>query len=119
MSLLHDTKLLWERQAAGYDSVYDDPGRRGRLVRARLATTLALLPDRWRRLRIGGGLAMLAFQVSLIASGNLSFLNWLTIIPALACFDDGFWARILPKRLVRRAEDAEIRSRESVPMLIG
>ena len=24
----------------------------------------------------------------LIISGNLSFLNWLTILPALACFDD-------------------------------
>ena len=24
----------------------------------------------------------------LIASGNLSFLNWLTIIPAIMCFDD-------------------------------
>ena len=27
-------------------------------------------------------------QVVLIVSGNLSFLNWLTIVPALACFDD-------------------------------
>lgn len=24
----------------------------------------------------------------LIISGNLSFLNWLTIVPSLACFDD-------------------------------
>jgi SAM-dependent methyltransferase len=40
------TAELWEREAAGYDRVYDDPGRRGRLVRARLETTLALLPDR-------------------------------------------------------------------------
>lgn len=27
-------------------------------------------------------------QVVLIISGNLSFLNWLTIVPSLACFDD-------------------------------
>lgn len=27
-------------------------------------------------------------QVVLIVSGNLSFLNWLTIVPSLACFDD-------------------------------
>ena len=27
-------------------------------------------------------------QVALIISGNLSFLNWLTIIPSIACFDD-------------------------------
>lgn len=35
-------------------------------------------------------------QVILIISGNLSFLNWLTIVPSLACFDDAalaflFW----------------------------
>lgn len=30
----------------------------------------------------------LAPQVVLIVSGNLSFLNWLTIVPSLACFDD-------------------------------
>lgn len=29
-----------------------------------------------------------SFQVVLIISGNLSFLNWLTITPSLACFDD-------------------------------
>jgi len=26
--------------------------------------------------------------VLLIVSGNLSFLNWLTIVPSIACFDD-------------------------------
>ena len=36
--------------------------------------------------------------------GNLSFLNWLTIVPALACFDDSFWAKLLPRALVNRAE---------------
>ena len=35
---------LWEREAAGYDRAYDDPGGRGRLVRARLETALAFLP---------------------------------------------------------------------------
>ena len=37
------------------------------------------------------------FKFTLILSGNLSFLNWLTIVPALACFDDGFWAKLLPR----------------------
>jgi hypothetical protein len=49
---------------------------------------------------------MLAFQLTLILSGNLSFLNWLTIVPILACFDDGLLRRVLPRRLVRRAEQA-------------
>jgi len=70
--------------------------------------------------RIGrhiAGVIIVLFQINIIISGNLSFLNWLTIIPALACFDDGFWARLLPRRLVRKAaaaaEDAEV----SKPML--
>ncbi|HEY8041607.1 MAG TPA: lipase maturation factor family protein, partial [Polyangiaceae bacterium] len=38
---------------------------------------------------------LVLFQASLIASGNLSFLNWLTIVPALACVDDTLWVRLL------------------------
>jgi hypothetical protein len=52
------------------------------------------------------GLLMLSFQVFLILSGNLSFLNWLTIIPILACLDDGIWRRILPKKYVAAMTDA-------------
>jgi len=49
-----------------------------------------------RRVRTVAGLFLVAFQVMLILSGNLSFLNWLTIVPALACFDDRFLGRLLP-----------------------
>jgi hypothetical protein len=52
------------------------------------------------------GLLLVSFQVILIISGNLSFLNWLTIVPALACFDDSLLGRILPQRLVGRAQQA-------------
>nr|XP_022337008.1 lipase maturation factor 1-like [Crassostrea virginica] len=41
-----------------------------------------------RRLCMIGGAIQILFQVVLIISGNLSFLNWLTIVPSLACFDD-------------------------------
>jgi hypothetical protein len=51
--------------------------------------------------RIAGGL-FVAFQVVLIISGNLSFLNWLTIVPALACFDDALLLRIVPARFRER-----------------
>lgn len=44
------------------------------------------------------GCAMLAFQLTLIASGNLAFLNWLTMVPLIACLDDDFVARLVPKR---------------------
>jgi hypothetical protein len=59
-----------------------------------------------RRLRHLGGALMVALQMVLIASGNLSFLNWLTLVPILACFDDGVWRRLLPRALVARAEAA-------------
>ncbi len=42
------------------------------------------------------GLVMISFQSTLIVSGNLSFFNWLTILPAWACFDDRFWRWIMP-----------------------
>jgi hypothetical protein len=64
------------------------------------------------------GSVIVLFQLAIILSGNLSFLNWLTIIPALACFDDGFWAKLLPDRLVRKAKNAEENAEESKPMLI-
>lgn len=50
------------------------------------------------------GVAMIAFQLVLILSGNLSFLNWLTILPVLACFDDDLLVRLLPGRLRERFE---------------
>nr|XP_005289036.1 LOW QUALITY PROTEIN: lipase maturation factor 1 [Chrysemys picta bellii] len=41
-----------------------------------------------RRMCIIHGILQILFQVVLIISGNLSFLNWLTIVPSIACFDD-------------------------------
>jgi len=55
-----------------------------------------------RRARRTAGALFVAFQVLLIVSGNLSFLNWLTIVPALACFDDELLARALPGQLRER-----------------
>jgi hypothetical protein len=62
------------------------------------------------------GSVIVSLQIVLILSGNLSFLNWLTILPALACFDDGFWSKILPRPLVSRAESAITEARPSRPM---
>ncbi|MBZ5711474.1 lipase maturation factor family protein [Nannocystis pusilla] len=58
-----------------------------------------------RRLRLAAALGMIAFQLTLIVSGNLSFLNWLTLVPLLACLDDAFLRRLLPARLSARAGD--------------
>src|SRR5262245_881207 len=71
-----------------------------------VAGWFALAPDAGRRLRLVGGVAMLAFQVSLSLSGNLSFLNYLPIVPILACFDDAFLRRLLPRPIVAAAARA-------------
>jgi len=66
-----------------------------------------------RRMRRAAGVAMLALQVFLILSGNLSFLNWLTIVPILACFDDASFARLLPRRWVETAYRTDFEPRPS------
>lgn len=59
-----------------------------------------------RRARLIAGCLLVGFQLTLIASGNLSFLNWLTIVPALACFDDAALRRCVPARWRTRVPEA-------------
>ena len=57
-------------------------------------------------------LSQILFQVILIMSGNLSFLNWLTIVPSLACFDDLSWSclfsSVAKKRVVYLQVSSEL-----------
>jgi hypothetical protein len=69
---------------------------------------------RWGRYIAGGLIA--SFQFTLIVSGNLSFFNWLTILPALACFDDRFWRRIVPTFLNSNAVEAQLAAKPSRAM---
>lgn len=55
-----------------------------------------------KKARHAAGIVIVAFQLLLIVSGNLSFFNWLTIAPALACFDDSLLRRVVPKKLSER-----------------
>ncbi|HEX4850978.1 MAG TPA: lipase maturation factor family protein, partial [Puia sp.] len=72
----------------------------------------------WPRIaRHIAGIVIILLQIILILSGNLSFLNWLTIVPALACFDDGFWSKLMPSRFAKRAQKAELVCERSRPML--
>src|SRR5207237_4738229 len=66
-----------------------------------------------RAARHVAGALLVSFQIFLIISGNLSFLNYLTIIPFLACFDDTLLRHVLPKSLVKRAERAAQESQPS------
>ncbi len=82
-----------------------------------LAELIAPLFAFWpRTARHIAGVIIVLFQLNIFISGNLSFLNWLTIIPALACFDDGFWSIILPRKLVEKAKAAKADCRPSKPM---
>src|SRR5436305_2005880 len=66
-----------------------------------------------RTARHVAGVLLISFQIFLIISGNLSFLNYLTIIPFLACFDDTLLRHLLPMALVKRAERAAQESQSS------
>ena len=59
-----------------------------------LVAVAASLDENLVHLSAFGGLVQLAFQSILIASGNLSFLNVLTCVPAIWCFDDALLASI-------------------------
>jgi hypothetical protein len=52
-----------------------------------------------RPVRLVAGAVIVGFQALLILSGNLSFLNWLSIVVAIACFDDRAFARWTPAHL--------------------
>lgn len=83
-----------------------------------LAEVVAPLFVFWPRIaRLVAGAVIVLFQFNIILSGNLSFLNWLTIVPALACFDDQFWSKILPKAIVRKAQVAGENAQVSKSMI--
>jgi hypothetical protein len=50
----------------------------------------------FRPIRYTAGIITIAFQGMLILSGNLSWLNWITIVIAISCFDDRILSRVLP-----------------------
>jgi hypothetical protein len=70
------------------------------------------LPVAWRR---AGGLIQLAFQAVLISSGNLSFLNWLTMVPAIMCLDDALLCGLFSPSSRIEAMYAPTLSRMTIP----
>ena len=83
-----------------------------------LAELLAPLLVFWPRVaRHIAGILIVVLQLILILSGNLSFLNWLTLVPAIACFDDGALRRVLPRKLAGKAAAAATTAEMSRPMV--
>uniref|UniRef100_A0A672IM32 Lipase maturation factor n=1 Tax=Salarias fasciatus TaxID=181472 RepID=A0A672IM32_SALFA len=71
-----------------------------------------------RRMCAVNGAIQILFQVVLIISGNLSFLNWLTIVPSLSCFDDaslGFLFGSGSRRAVLEIQNEEKSGRSDKP----
>ncbi len=75
-----------------------------------------------RRLRLVAAVGMAGFQIMLITSGNLAFLNWLTLVPVLALLDDDFVVRWLPGRLrgwLGKQMRAPVRDRRALAVGFG
>ncbi len=60
--------------------------------------------------RWAAGALLILFQLQLFISGNLSFLNIVTIAPIVAAFNDEILAQILPKFLTTQASQAATNS---------
>lgn len=69
-----------------------------------------------RRARLVAGVVQVVLQLGLIVSGNLSFLNYLTLALAVCLFDDRALARLAPARLTARLAVA---SRPTTPLARG
>lgn len=67
-----------------------------------LIAPFLLLSPFWRVCIIGGAIQVV-FQAVLIPSGNLSFLNWLTAVPAILCFDDAFFSPFFSENKINSA----------------
>jgi hypothetical protein len=71
-----------------------------------------------RRARLVAGCLLVAFQVTLILSGNLSWLNYLTIAVIVSCFDDRFLGRLLPRRFRARVDALDVAARASLARVV-
>ena len=58
-----------------------------------------------RRVRHVAALLLISFQIILIISGNLSWLNWLTMAVTIPCLDDQFFKRFFPASVWQRIQN--------------
>lgn len=60
-----------------------------------------------RRLRLFACGALVGLQVLILATGNYTFFNWLTIVLCLLLLDDTFLRRWLPRQIVAKSDRDE------------
>ena len=58
-------------------------------------------------------------QFVLILSGNLSFLNWLTILPSIFCLDDRFLQFLFTDWTVTRVKDLQQKEKTEEKYPVG
>ena len=92
----HWLPMWWHKQEVVSNHVVE-------LIAPWLLIVPGVLPVAWRR---AAGIVQIAFQGVLITSGNFSFLNWLTMVPAIACLDDALLARLFCTSTVQAAAKA-------------
>eukprot|EP00933_Yihiella_yeosuensis_P019007 TRINITY_DN15460_c0_g1_i1.p1 TRINITY_DN15460_c0_g1~~TRINITY_DN15460_c0_g1_i1.p1 ORF type:complete len:678 (-),score=86.14 TRINITY_DN15460_c0_g1_i1:97-2130(-) len=73
-----------------------------------LAPCLVLIP--FRSTQVMFGTLYIIFQMTLIATGNLSFLNWLTMVPGIWFFDDSVLVGLLPSGFAEQTAQAALAS---------
>ncbi|MEK7072244.1 MAG: lipase maturation factor family protein, partial [Patescibacteria group bacterium] len=64
--------------------------------------------------RIIAGLLLLLFQIQLILSGNLSILNYISIVSIIAAFNDEFLSNLLPSFIINKANEASLAATPTV-----
>ena len=77
---------------------------------------LVLVP--LRNVRRIAGYAQIAFMVNIAVTGNFSVLNHLTILPSLACLDDGAWPRFLRRAPSKKRRNLGRRLTDVVLLLV-
>ncbi|CAB9523437.1 Lipase maturation factor 1 [Seminavis robusta] len=83
-----------------------------------VAPWFLILPFVPCQIRRAAGLIQIIFQLVLISTGNLSFLNWLTMIPAIACLDDACLRRLFaPSRVVEASIMAAVAKAPTIPVV--
>lgn len=79
-----------------------------------VAPWLIIVPGLPTPLRRMAAMIQLAFQSILMATGNLSFINWITVVPAIMCLDDAFLQGLFSDSMLKRV--AQVSSSCTMPL---